>query len=280
MPALGSIFDMARDEPPQPSVYRSQEGTGFPSCSRALAKMPPNTNDPNGYYALIGVEPWADEPTIKRAIRTMMRRVHPDGSSPDRKLFDKLKDIMAVLLDPVRRANYNSIPEGRKLIDSEALEEIREMGIDQEAINVREFEQQSDKDVDKAKRPKERYWDYLAVNHDELDVINAQEWYAYLIRVAPMFRYEAAIRVLLHDGISTAFKKEGGIMLIPRKWEPSLALAFAMMRRHIGWPDVTKPRYDHRNREPYTPKFGWTGTGTNGGGGLLLSIPAAPVGGA
>lgn len=273
----GFTFSVFAPPPPVPEMYRSEEGTGYPSCSRALAKIPPNFNDANGYYALLGVEPWSPMPEIKRALRKKLALHHPDGPEPDLKLFMRFKEIATVLTNPIHKANYDSIPRGRKLIDSVVLEQMEEQGIQADSPGVQQFaaspeDMGTDSNTGRKVKPKERYWDYLATEHNELDLINAQEWYAYLLEVAPIFRFEATIKILLHDGRSSAFKKMGSIMLIPRGWEPSVLLAFAMMERHLGLPDYTKPRYNHG--EEQEPAFTvtrprWSGTGLNGGGGLL-----------
>lgn len=266
------------DAPPTPSVYRSQEGTGYPSCSRALARIPPNMNDANGYYETLGLQPWATDAEIKRALRSMMARAHPDH--PDNQGVDevtrelnlqvymRLQEIAEVLLNPIHRANYNSIPKGRKLIDSQVKAEMEEAGIAGDDPGVQSFattpEDYQGKTPKGAERPRDRFWDYLATNHDEFDLINAQEWYAHFLGVAPIFRYQATIKVLLHDGSGSAWKKEGGIMLIPRTWEPSSAMAFAMFRRHLGWPKLT-PHEEPRVTTSWTQTYAGDGRGFFGG---------------
>lgn len=276
-----SIFAPS-EEPPQPSVYRSQEGTGYPSCSRALARIPPNVNDANGYYETLGIPPWSTEAEIKRALRTMMARVHPDhpdnqaaddaAREANLKAYMRLQEIAEVLLDPINRANYHSIPQGRKLIDSEVKAQMEEAGITADDPGVRDFattpEDYQGKTPKGADRPRQRFWDYLATNHADLDVITAQEWYAHFLAVAPIFRYESTIKVLLHDGNGSAWKKEGSIMLVPRTWEPTKAMAFAIFRRHVGWPKLEP----HRELVVSTS---WTTTPTpsSTGSGLLVVPP-------
>lgn len=284
-----SIFDRRNPSqpPPAPEVYRSQEGVGYPSCSRMLALIPPNQNDANGYYALLGVDPWATEDEIKSALRRLKLKVHPDNPAnvgadqetmeANLRLFMRLQEVSEVLLDPIHRANYNSIPPGRKLIDSQVAAEMEDAGITGEDPGVQKFavtpEDMGAADRKGRERSKERLWDYMATNHNELDLINAQEWYSHLIRLAPMFRYEGTIKVLLHDGRGSAWKKEGSIMLIPRTWEPDAALAFAMFRRHIGWPKF-EARYKERPQQPVGFVVnGWSGTGNSSSSGLLSVYP-------
>lgn len=265
-----NIFDAVR--PPEPSVYRSHENGAmalYPSCNRALAKIPRNTNDANGYYKLIGVEPWAEMGEIKRALRKKLAHHHPDGPEPDVALFMRFKEIHTVLTNPVHKANYDSIPPGRKLIDSEIQQQMEDAGIAHDSPGIDKFattpeDMGRDSKTGRKVEPTERYWDYLATDHNELDLINAQEWYAYLLAIAPLFRYDGIIKVLMHDGKASALKKQGSIMLIPRVWEPSSALAFHMFVKHIGWPDTSKPL--HPVEEPAEPAFTVTYTYQGSGG--------------
>jgi len=281
-----SIFQ--QPTPPPPQVYRSNEGVGYPSCSRALMKIPPNRNDANGYYKTLGLDPSATLAEIKKAGRRLLRENHPDTEPEDcteeqraarRKIFDRIKEILSVLTDPIHKMNYDSIQQGRKLIDSEVLAEMEEQGIAHNDPGIEKFANAPDGDPDhkgpnrkeRRRRAKDKMWDYLATDHNEMDLVNVQEWYAYLLKVAPMVRFEGVIKVLMHDGKSSAFKPMGGILLVPRRWEPSLGLAMHMMLRHIGWPDTSKPRYPVPHLDP-SPRFGpFFGTGVNGGGGLLIS---------
>lgn len=245
-----NIFEAAREEQ-RSGLYRSRENGAaplYPSCSRALARIPRNTNDANGYYASLGLDPWASMSEIKTALRSKLACHHPDGPDPDLEKFMRFKEIHTVFTNPIHKANYDSIPPGRKLIDSEVQREMEEAGLTPESPGINPFETTPedmgrDSQTGRTVKPKEKYWDYLATDHNDMDLINAQEWYGYLLELAPMFRYDGTIKVLLHDGRASALKKQGGIMLIPRTWEPSADLTFHMLIRHIGWPDTSKPRY-------------------------------------
>jgi hypothetical protein len=67
------------------------------------------TNDPNGYYALLGVAPDASLAAIKTAYRARVKAVHPDhNDSPHAKgEFQRLTTAYAVLRDHGRRAEYD-----------------------------------------------------------------------------------------------------------------------------------------------------------------------------
>lgn len=86
------------------------KGQGFLNLTKELILAPRNLNDPNGFYRMFGVEPWASEDEIRRAYRRMARRVHPDGTHPDKERFLYLAEAYHVLTE--HREEYNSIPEG------------------------------------------------------------------------------------------------------------------------------------------------------------------------
>lgn len=85
-------------------------GRGFLNLSREVMVRPRNLNDPNGFYFLFGVHPWASEQEIKSSYRELSKRVHPDGSVPDEELFILINQAYRVLID--HREEYNSLPEG------------------------------------------------------------------------------------------------------------------------------------------------------------------------
>src|ERR1700733_4703314 len=81
--------------------------------SRAIgqaAAMPPPllSRDPEGYYARLGVDPWAGPGTITAAYRGKARLVHPDvPGTGDANAFVELKRAYDVLISPDRRAAYD-----------------------------------------------------------------------------------------------------------------------------------------------------------------------------
>jgi hypothetical protein len=99
-------------------------GIGFPSCSRELDVRPVNTRDPGGYYAWLGLSPWATEAEIKERCRFLLRAYHPDGRAPDRELFERVEMMYRTLTDPVKKAEYDNTPEGTVPLDREVLEEM------------------------------------------------------------------------------------------------------------------------------------------------------------
>ena len=116
------------------SEHSSWPGSGYPSCSREIAKISRNINDPNGYYAELGLLPWATQDEIRRALRDVYKRYHPDGLSPDTEKFMRFQEIGAVLTDPEMKVRYDRTPEGQLFIDSEILAVIAESGIGLDAL--------------------------------------------------------------------------------------------------------------------------------------------------
>lgn len=203
--------------------YSSKEsdypGVGFPSCSRTLARVVRNFNDPNGYYEELGLYPWASQDEIRTALRVMFKRYHPDGTAPDEAKFMRFKEIGEVLLNPVNKRRYDSTKPGELFIDSEIRQVIALEGIDLSEV-ASPFDDMPDED-------REIFFDYFAADHTEWDMLLAQDWYEYLVQVAPMVGYSKAIRVMLHDG-KPDWLDRAGILMIPRTWKANSANAFAL----------------------------------------------------
>ena len=206
-------------------IYKSTSGVGFPSCNRALARIPRNLKDPHGYYAELGVDPWATGAEIKTALRRAYRVYHSDGEFPDTRVFLRFKAIGEVLLDPVARNRYNKTPPGEHAVD---------------AVFLQEMEDMSDMTVEKIKDqlpPKfedaDPQYDFLADKMDKDDVYLANEWYGSFINVSPIFRYTGTLKLLLHDGDDPTWDKAADLLTIPRHWLPSDTVAFAIMQCHI-----------------------------------------------
>ena len=201
------------------SEFSEYPGLGYPSCNRSLSRIVRNVNDPNGYYAELGLLPWASHDEIKRALRDVYRRYHPDGLTPDSDKFLRFQEIGAVLTNPEMKLRYDQTPKDHLFMDSEVLSIISESDIDIE--NVISFEEES--------KDHGRYYDYYSEGEDPFDMTNAQLWYEAVISVAPMFGYTKAIRLFITDGGEPVFAPQAGIIQIPRGWQPNSALAFAIM---------------------------------------------------
>lgn len=68
------------------------------------------TQDPKGYYAVLGLAPGAEASAIKAAYRERVKEVHPDrnSSAGAAEEFQRLSEAYQVLRDMVRRAEYDS----------------------------------------------------------------------------------------------------------------------------------------------------------------------------
>lgn len=179
-----------------------------------MARIPPNTNDPNGYYAELGLVPWADRTTIHRALRRQMRQYHPDGTDPNPDLYARYAEIAETLLHPDRKAAYDRLADGLLLVDSRVREKADQAGI---PINT----------ITEPVSTTGTHYDWFASRPRVTDGNVAQRWYRSFVAVAPMFNYTRAIRVLLHDE-GPRWIGDAGMMVIPRSWEPTSGNAFAL----------------------------------------------------
>lgn len=213
-------------------------GVGFPSCRTDLCRLPPNRADPHGYYAEIGVPPWATPDEIRRAVRKLYRRLHPDtGQEPDPARLQRVKLVADVLLDPQERRRYDSTPPGKRLLDKVYRSELSALdltGIDPEVVE----RMLNPNEGEPPRRPRSRAWDYLAVDALPGDAVRAQMWYAALTAAAPLAGYRRRIKVLIHDG-PAFFHEDTAVMAIPRSWRPSTALAFGLFTVAAGVSRVT-----------------------------------------
>ena len=85
-------------------------GRGFLNLSKEVMVIPRNLNDPNGFYRLLEVPPWATEDEIRKGYRKMSKRFHPDGVTPDTEKFLLVSQAYKILTE--RRDEYNILPPG------------------------------------------------------------------------------------------------------------------------------------------------------------------------
>lgn len=220
-------------------------GWGFPSCGTELCRLPRNRNDPHGYYAEIGVRPWASAGEIRAAVRGLYRRLHPDtGGDPDPVRLQRVRLIAGVLLDPAQRGRYDRTPPGRRLLDAVYRHELS-------ALDVSRLP-----DAGRPPRPVSPpppgvraggWYDYLAVDRQPGDMHLAQRWYAHLVAAAPLVGYRRRIKVMIHDG-PASFHHGTSVMAIPRGWAPSRGRAFALFTAVAGMrhPACGSPETSHQ----------------------------------
>lgn len=225
---------LARNVPSRGFDSRSspRPGYGFPSCNTELCRLPANTADPHGYYAELGVPPWATADEIRRASRRLYRRLHPDtGANPDPARLQRVKLITEVLLDPDERDKYNRTPPGKRLLDRVYRAELNRLdvlsGMDAQQVRDVLRPTSAETGIHHPTVDSDPGFDYLSVDWDHRDPGLAQRWYEFLVRVAPLVGYRRKIKVMLHNG-PAFFQPDIALMSIPRSWEPSSALAFAL----------------------------------------------------
>ena len=265
---FGRIRFIETAPPPEKVVYDSKEhnpGCGYPSCSRALVRTIKAYRDPNNYYAYIGVMPDASFGQIKKAVRKLYQKYHPDGWMPDVAEFDYIREIAHVLTDPKRRLRYDNLDNGEKWLDSRVREEL---GIvdDDSAIDLGDFIKGAEESAwstmkrtgggdPESFRPGEQPrkgitsastettgradamrqvdedngYDFFAEPLCPGDFARAQLWYHYLVRMAPLGHFTRPIRVWLNNEQAPYWSDIGGIIKIPRHWWPCDANAFALM---------------------------------------------------
>jgi curved DNA-binding protein CbpA len=164
--------------------------------------------------------PWATTEEIKRALREVYRRYHPDGITPDPEKFLRFQEIGSVLNDAAMKLRYDRTPENQLFVDSEILAVISESGVGLDVLAP--FS-------DEASEDSEQFYDYYSDGEDPFDMWNAQQWYSSIIAVAPMFSYTKTIRLFITEDEFPVILLAAGIVQIPRGWEPSVSLAFAIM---------------------------------------------------
>ena len=249
----------------RPAYFSSRDecpGVGYPSCCRALARIPKPMRDPNGYYRYIGVVPSASKREIKKALRKMYRRYHPDtGWAPDGEEFRYLREIASVLTNDRRRERYNNLADGERWLDSRVR---KELGMFDDAIIMEHLRKEDEErrkpqgvfqrnigeedpvvegglgdggifrvDRQEAMRHADAatgndHFDWFSDDEAYGDRPRAQLWYWHLVAVAPIFRYTRPIRVWLQDGGEPSWSDLGGILRIPRSWKIGRAEAFAL----------------------------------------------------
>src|SRR5262245_34586249 len=87
-------------------AYRACERTPSARTTRVPCRDGKAGSRLTTLYAVLGVDPDADNATIRRAYRALARRHHPDFGGDNREMVI-INDAWHVLRDPERRARYN-----------------------------------------------------------------------------------------------------------------------------------------------------------------------------
>lgn len=254
------------DAGPYDSRSSSIKGVGFPSASRELARVPPNTRDANGYYEELGIYPWASKSEIKKDYLEKCKIYHPDwGTHPNPDKFARLTEIYETLRDDVTRAQYDATPQGSLFVDSVVKEDLLRkarargenvMSPEAKAMFEEDLETTVDDD-DQPNRKSRRHneqatksrtavgYDFFADKLVDGDHDLAQRWYEVLLRVSPVVGYSKTIKVLLTASHKPFWKDGSQIIAIPRRWTPTEANAFALL--HVVVP-VTARKWNIRQR--------------------------------
>lgn len=155
-------------------------GRGFLSLSQEIMVRPRNLRDPNRFYFLLGVNPWASDHEIKSAYRGLSKQVHPDGSDPDEELFVLVNQAYRVLTE--HREEYNNLPEGvRWRLEGEEAKE-------GDSVRI-EFPKQEE--------PEDLSYYFTNGPNDDL----AKEWYSSLQEELPKWGYRGRVALKLGEGI-------------------------------------------------------------------------------
>lgn len=184
--------------PPAP-LLRVSRGTGFPSLSREVAPLPRNQKDPNGYYVMLGLHPWASRGEIRRVYRALARRFHPDGTAPNERLFRRYAEIYGVLSDPVLRAKYHATPDDSLYVD-------RHVRVLLEANGV---------PLPLEQKKTESGYDYYRMGVHEDDDEFASRWYEALIDDLGRLGYRKVIKLCLSD-TRQGFDPTTRVLYLPR----------------------------------------------------------------
>jgi hypothetical protein len=164
---------------------------GFPSSNRTLARIPPNKNDPNGYYEFLGVDPAASLEVIKAHYRAWARLWHPEGEAPDEENWLYLTHIYKILSNPETRKEYDetigtyiSAWEMKQAMDSTP-DLIQGLHTEEEALEKKMQEERPEPIVGYS------FWCMDDIHYEE----EAQEWYPFVLEAMGLFKIDMPVQV-------------------------------------------------------------------------------------
>lgn len=191
--------------------FTPDHGVGFPSACRALVPLPPNQNDANGYYEFIGLPPSANQKTIRRRCRRLLAMYHPDGSDPDEYMFARVKRVYEVLCNDSQKALYDSLDNGRFMVDE----------FSKESMEKGELKAVPDE-------PRPIFFTYFSDSPDPGDRAAAEVWYELLLEAAHEAGHDSSFQLYLTN------KRVNGVVrreVYVYKFGPTIERARAMMQQ-------------------------------------------------
>lgn len=205
------------------------DGMGYPSANKTMARTTPNQNDPNQYYAMLGLTPDANLDEIKSMYRELVKEYHPDGSAPDSNAFLLVQSIYETLSDPAKKREYDSTPTGKMYLGD------FEVASMTGAFIVSLLDQVVEREVEETVAMPSDYTCF--VDRDE-DVKVAQEWYTLLLEASSCCGYKGILRVgvcVLDRPYSILNKGGWTLFLFPQVLEPSWVVAYSALwfRTHL-----------------------------------------------
>lgn len=177
------------------------DGAGYPYTGTEIALRPPNRKDPNGFFDALGLPPWASEREVRRVCRKLLAQMHPDGSRPNRRLYERVAEIQAILTKD--RVAYEATPTGATYIDSEMkakLSALSSEDLARVAVEVPEYQGWS-------------YYTSLDGDDHEL----AAAWYDELLAACRRRGVITTLHLSMYDFPIMASMDDRGEVMVPRR---------------------------------------------------------------
>jgi len=195
-------------------VLREFGEAGYPCASTELSIRPRKRYDPNGYYKLFGVEPWASTDEIKAAYHRLAKEHHPDLGG-DNDFFQLITQIYGVLSNPLLRREYDETPDECIYLGSIEIQELRRRLPD---LNDRGVDPKPDlvRDV--------RYSFRASSDVREL----AEKWYSVLLPAYRLYGVSGTVVLSLEEISEPSARIEGlmEVLSLPEWLEPNFFTAF------------------------------------------------------
>ena len=205
----------------RPSESLREFGTGgYPSTSVALEIRPRNYNDPNGYYAILGVAPWASMADIKAAFHRLAKENHPDLGG-DKGLFQLINQVYQTLSNPLLRREYDDTPKDCIYLGDIEVQELR-----------RKFSDLGSLVVDQEATAKYAQYSFMAT-HDIRRV--ADKWYEIILPIYRLYGVCGTVILTLKKISEPSARNEGllEVLVLPEWLEPDFFTAFYIISTQL-----------------------------------------------